>query len=201
MERPTKYQKVELVRCLFNADLREDEVDEYSHYFEDCHDGELDFLRYCLGEGSNLDHAAQNYEHYLFFVESLGKYRNMSRPAIRRKIAENPKFSQRSELALNNTFDSIFRQWLIRNRAEGLIFTPHSRCVRWNDETTLLGFVRSQFLVSNRLPPQKSRPRLRHSFTAKNLKSYSSIEVTWTYCLADHLKYNSEHRTVSIFAN
>jgi hypothetical protein len=193
-----------LIRCMFNAGLQEEDVGDYSHYFEDCHSGELDYLKHCLDGGSILDYAAQGFEHYGHLVESLAKYSRFTRPLIRKKVTQHPPFSQSDDSALNNSFDSVLRQWLmlnVRNRADGLIYTPHSRCIRWNDEIPLLEFVRSQFALSNRLPPRKSRRRLKHSFTAMNLKNYSSIEVTWTYCLADHLKYNPEYRTVSIFAN
>jgi hypothetical protein len=70
--------------------------------------------------------------------------------------------------------------------------------MEWDDNTTLADFVGRNFPNAS---PASSTPSLQfdHAFTMARMNRLSGIEVEWTPCLVEHLRFDKRRRIVRIY--
>jgi hypothetical protein len=99
---------------------------------------------------------------------------------------------------VNNSINFLFRLWLTI-RIQEADFSPAAKTFQWDDTSKIHEFLARNF------PEPRSHSTdpgilLESNFTAVNLYRMCGIRVEWTYQLEDHLKYDIENRTVSIYS-
>ena len=139
--------------------------------------------------------VATTHEQNLFIVSLLLQSKHSKRPHIRSLIRE--RWLNADDKAINRSIDFALRTWLTINIRENAfsLHTPRTPTVQWNDETTLVGFVERCFLSA-----ETTRDlRFEDTFTAANIRRLSGIEVEWTPCLADHLRFDARRRLLRVY--
>jgi hypothetical protein len=139
--------------------------------------------------------AANTHEHMILIVNTLALDKSRNRPAVRALLRQH--FPSSHDLALDRSIDFALRAWLTMNvREESFaLHTPRTPTIQWDDSSSLAGFVLRNF---PRATTTSSYP-LDHTFTAANINRLSGIDIEWTPCLADHLRFDKRRRLLRVY--
>ncbi len=118
-----------------------------------------------------------------------------ARPAVRALLRQH--FPNSHELALDRSIDFALRAWLTMNAREEsfALHTPRIPMIQWDDTSTLADFVIRNFPLTK---TTSSYP-LDHTFTAANINRLSGIDIEWTPCLPDHLRFDKRRRLLRVY--
>jgi hypothetical protein len=142
------------------------------------------------------------HEDLLDMIDALWKLSettpNFDRPQLRAELLKIPTHIDQPLAKVNNSINFLFRLWLTV-RIQEPDFSPAARSFQWDDSSMIKNFLMRNFPEprSNRL---ESEILLESDFTAVNLFRMCGIRVNWTNQLEDHLLYDVETRTVSIYS-
>ena len=76
--------------------------------------------------------------------------------------------------------------------------TPQTPVIQWNDGTTLEALVTRQFPLAS-WSVSSREGRLRPEFTAAWMVRICDLKISWTTCLADHLRLDPSSRVLKVF--
>lgn len=179
----------------WDKDLSEQRENAYQPYFR-YYATECRRLRLGISKDSwQSTMAATTHEHNLFIVAILRQEKSSKRPHIRNSIRQ--KFYNVDEQAINRSIDFALRTWFTINVREACfsLQTPRTPTIQWDDNSTLLEFVERIFPR----PTTSSAVQFDHTFTAANINRLSGIDIEWTPCLADHLRFDKRKRLLRIY--
>ena len=141
--------------------------------------------------------AATTHADILQVVQILSLDKRTNRPGVRLILRQ--RFPNAEDLAINRSIDFALRIWLMLNVREECysMHTPRMPVLQWDDTTTLAVFVAQSF--PSTADTATHSLQLDHSFTAANINRLSGIDVEWTPCLADHLRFDKRRRLLKIY--
>jgi len=154
--------------------------------------------RLCLGlskDSWQSTMVATTHEHNLFIVALLLQQKKEKRPHIRSLIRK--RFFNAEDRAIDRSIDFALRTWLTINIRENCfsLQTPRTPTVQWDDYSTLVEFVERCFPRAT----TSSSLQFDYTFTAANINRLSGIDIEWTPCLADHLRFDKRRRLLRIY--
>jgi hypothetical protein len=142
--------------------------------------------------------AAKTHGDILFVAHTLSQEKKARRPDVRALLRH--RFVESDDVALNRSIDFALRSWLTMNVREECfsLHTPRTPTMEWDDAASLAEFVGRNFPDAS---PAASTTSLQfdHAFTVASMNRLSGIEVEWTPCLADHLRFDKRRRIVRIY--
>lgn len=142
--------------------------------------------------------AAKTHADILLIVGTLSLEKHSRRPDVRALLRH--QFTGADDLELNRSIDFALRAWLTMNVREERfsLHTPRTPTMEWDDTASLANFVGRNFPGAS---PASSTLSLQfdHAFTMASMNHLSGIEVEWTPCLADHLRFDKRRRIVRIY--
>jgi hypothetical protein len=120
---------------------------------------------------------------------------NFDRPQARAALVKLPLHVDQPLVNVNNSINVLFRLWFTV-RIQDDDFSPIAKTIQWDDNSRI-----RDFLVRN-FPEPRSRTTgaIERNFTAVNLDRMCGVNVEWTCQLEDHLRYDVESRTVSVYS-
>ncbi|KAH7395504.1 hypothetical protein BKA64DRAFT_673919 [Cadophora sp. MPI-SDFR-AT-0126] len=194
---PDADEEVRIVTQLWNKTIQDYRPDNYRSYFR-YYGTECRRLRLGISKDGWLSTTmvAQTHEHVLFIIRSLSNSHDFYRPALRDLL--RLQFGSADDLAYNRSIDFAMRIFLTLNVREEHFrtHTPRTPTIQWSDKCTLTDFVARNF-------PQATTAagslQLDHTFTVANMHRLSGIDVEWTPCLADHLRFDKRRRLLRIY--
>jgi hypothetical protein len=140
--------------------------------------------------------VATTHEHILLIVYKLPLEKDIIRPNLRSSLRRH--FPNGDDIAINRSIDFALRVWLTMNVREECysLQTPRTPTIQWDDTSTLVDFIARNF-------PQATTTagslQLDHTFTAASINRLSGIDIEWTPCLADHLRFDKRRRLLRIY--
>jgi hypothetical protein len=139
--------------------------------------------------------AASTHEHMILIVGTLALDKSCRRPAVRALLRQH--FPGSHDLSLNRSIDFALRAWLTINVREDsfALHTPRTPTIQWDDSSSLADFVTRNFPRAT----TTSSYLLDHTFTAASINRLSGIDIEWTPCLADHLKFDRRRRLLRVY--
>ncbi|TVY18403.1 hypothetical protein LARI1_G003433 [Lachnellula arida] len=193
-EPPGPDNEVAIIKQLWGKDIAKGQADAYRSYFR-YYSTECRRLQMGISKESWLSStmAAKTHADILFIVHTLSLESQLYRPDVRALLRH--RFVNSDDLAVNRSIDFALRAWLTLNVREERfsLHTPSTPVMEWDDNTTLADFVERNFPNAS---PTSSVPSLQfdHAFTMASMNRLSGIEVEWTPCLADHLRFDKRRR-------
>jgi hypothetical protein len=139
--------------------------------------------------------VARTHEHMIFIVGTLALEKSFRRPAVPALLRQH--FPSSDDLSLNRSIDFALRAWLTINVREDafVLHTPRTPKIQWDDSSSLADFVIRNFPRAT----TTSSYLLDHTFTAANINRLSGIDIEWTPCLADHLRFDRRLRLLRVY--
>lgn len=140
--------------------------------------------------------VARTHEDILRIVHVLSNEQHLCRPEMRTLLRQH--FGEAEDLAINRSIDFAMRVWLTINVREHQFrtHTPRTPIIQWDDSSTLTAFVACNF---SHATTTAGSLQLDHTFTAANMHRLSGIDIEWTSCLADHLRFDKRRRLLRIY--
>ena len=135
-------------------------------------------------------------EDLVSIVKTLKQERGSSRRQIRSMLQEH----FRSGLSLDLSMDlaaCLLTMLNIRNEQLRLQ-TPLTPTIQWDDELTLETLVADQFPIAS-WSVSSREGRLHPAFTAAAMVRICGLKISWTTCLADHLRLDQEFKILRVF--
>jgi len=198
-EPPGPDTEVAIVKQFWEKDIANKRGEAYRAYFR-YYSTECRRLQIGISKESWLSSsmAAKTHEDILFIARTLSLEKESRRPDVRALVRH--RFGSSDDLSLNRSIDFALRSWLTMNVREECfsLHTPRTPTMEWDDGTTLAEFVGRNFPSAS---PAASTTSLQfdHAFTVASMNRLSGIEVEWTPCLADHLRFDKRRRIVRIY--
>ena len=186
-----------MLKSLINQDasVRCEELAGYLRYYHH----EVRTLR--LGQWTKTltqESFLQSHKDVLECVSVIRAHPDSTRVELREML--RARSSTVNDTTLHKSMDFTLRIWLMINvRAfYQRLETPEIPVIIWRNEETPYQLVRNLFPVSKWTPgPRDSR--LSPSFTADFMVSVCELELSWTDCLADHLRLDRRRKKLRIF--
>jgi hypothetical protein len=75
------------------------------------------------------------------------------------------------------------------------LHTPRTPIIQWDDRSALVDFIAGNFPRAT----TSGSAQLDHTFTAANMNRLSGIDIEWTPCLADHLRFDKRRRLLRVY--
>jgi hypothetical protein len=146
--------------------------------------------------GQSLTMVATTHEDILLIVYKLPLEKDLCRPDLRALLRLH--FPNGDDIGINRSIDFALRVWLTMNVREECyrMDTPQTPTLQWDDESTLVDFIAQNFPEAT---TTASSLQLDHTFTAANINRLSGIDIEWTPCLADHLRFDKRRRSLRIY--
>jgi hypothetical protein len=140
--------------------------------------------------------VATTHEHILLIVNKFPLEKDLFRPNLRSSLRRH--FPNGDDIAINRSIDFALRVWITMNVREECygLQTPRTPTIQWNDTSSLVDFIARNFPQAT---TTASSLQLDHTFTAANINRLSGIDIEWTPCLADHLRFDKRRRLLRIY--
>jgi hypothetical protein len=197
VEPPGPDCKAAIVKQFWAKDIPQSEAEAYRPYFR-YYATECRRLRLGISKESwqSSTMVATTHEDIFLIVYKLPLERDLSRPDLRASLRRH--FPNGDDVAINRSIDFALRVWLTMNVREDCysMQTPQTPTIQWDDESTLVNFIARTFPLAT---TTASSLQLDHTFTAANINRLSGINIEWTPCLADHLRFDKRRRSLRIY--
>ena len=189
----------QIAHALFGLHLREEQLDDMHKYFI-YYSKELQLLHQGISEDSwqSKGLPVTTYEDIFHVVDVLRNNGNSRRPELRQRLW--PRFRSPDVSGLNRSINLAIRLWLMVNTQEpefaGL--RHEATDVQWDDESTLVDFLRSLF-PNSRWPLTARSNRLGPYFTVAFMQDVCGLSIEWTTSLHDHLRLDKLRKALKVF--
>jgi hypothetical protein len=191
-----------IVKQFWAKDIPQGKAEAYRPYFRyyatECRRLRLGRLRLGISNelGQSSAMVATTHGDILFIVSKLPLEKDLSRPDLRASLRRH--FPNGDDIGINRSIDFALRVWLTMNVREECyrMQTPQTPTIQWDDESTLVNFIAQNFPEAT---TTASSLQLDHTFTAANINRLSGIDIEWTPCLADHLRFDKRRRSLRIY--
>jgi hypothetical protein len=141
--------------------------------------------------------AATKHKDIVLIVRILSLGGKYQRPEVRNFLRQ--QFPGAEDVALNRSIDFAMRVWLTMNVREERLHTPHTPTMQWDDAITLEDFAARSFPQISSTNSTATFVQLDHTFTAAKISRLTGINVSWTPCLADHLRFDPKFKILKIY--
>jgi len=141
--------------------------------------------------------VAATHEDIVLIVRVLSLGGRYQRPEVRTLLRQH--FPCAKDVAIDRSVDFAMRVWLTMNVREERLHTPHTPIMQWDDVTTLEDFVDKRFPRSGSTSSAPTMVQLDHTFTAATIRRLTGIDISWTPCLADHLRFDPKFKVLKIY--
>jgi hypothetical protein len=123
---------------------------------------------------------------------------NFDRSQVRAALMKLPCHAGQPPIKINNSINLLLRLWLTM-RIQEADFSPAAKTIQWDDISKIQDFIARIFSE-----PQGysigQEVALESNFTAVNLDRMCGVRVEWTCQLEEHLSFDAENRTVSVYS-
>jgi hypothetical protein len=188
-----------ILKQFFARDVPPDKAERYRTYFRyyrtECRRLKLGISKESWQASTMI---ATTHEDILLIAHklSLSLDNQLYRADLRDNLREY--FPHAEDVAINRSIDFTLRVWLTMNVREQCysLQTPRTPTIQWDDASTLADFVARKFPHAS---TTAGSLQLDHTFTAANINRLSGIDIEWTPCLADHLRFDKRRRLLRIY--
>ena len=205
-ETPTLDEQIEILKtcCDYESPTSQDWealLPDYATYYE----AQRKQIKLQHGpKGANIwTFPIRSHQQLLRVVRLIQDNENpVTRTEMREEVRKLASLGSVSPEQLDDVIDLALRVWLMINfRCEKDIGVGGGRpCVQWVATRTLAEELEGLFERSTTELTLSERRLSRH-FTAANLMSICGLKIEWTTSLEDHLRLDSQHKTLWVFCH
>ena len=192
-----KSTELQIVKQLWGKQIHEAQLEPYRPYFR-YYATECRRLQLGISEKAwqSTTMAARTHSDLLIIVNTLSLNSSSCNPEIRTSL--QTYFPHADDIAIKRSIDLALRIWLTLNVREECFktHTPRTPTIQWDDTTTLSDFIAGNFPHAT---TSAGSLQLDHNFTAANIHRLSGIDIEWTPCLADHLRFDKRRRLLRVY--
>ena len=177
----------------------------YDAYFRHCYYDEIQKFHIQSGRPRHRDISAlPDHKDIILLARHLSRHGELHKEALQTSVHDE-LFPQASMDVISQVIELVLRLWLMMNVRTSLkIQTPGTPSIPWRDNACLFEFVKHQFpaaseTVAGNTTLQSPDFAFEVTLTAPNLVKYSGVNIEWTACLADHLRYDRGRRILRLF--
>jgi hypothetical protein len=200
---PTKGDRAAIIRTCF-GDLSlcqngSELTEEYFSYYSQ----QLNSLTFQYGQAGTWEFPLGSHKEVLDIVCAIREAGSLlTKSQLRLRLRERPHLQSCSDSNIDSIIDAGLRFWLMVNfRSPGdKVYDSGRSCVEWRTSITLRAQLESLFKKS----ATKSGPgprRLSPRFSVVTMRDICGLEVSWTSCLAEHLRLDRQKKILWVFTN
>jgi hypothetical protein len=201
---PTQALKLEIIaRYWRKKDTQNIQFENYGSYFDN-------YWSTCKGLFIGLNNEAKalsirTHEEMIEIVDQIWNLISTGsgsclRPMIRSLLPNGSTSDPVLISKLNNSINLALRLWL-HIEIQDPQFLHGVKTITWNDQSELKAFIRDQFKAPTLTATGDSwNAILDTRFTAVNLYRFCGVSFRWTSNLLEHLHFNKEQRTITVFS-